>query len=48
MQKVVPVAGEKDAAGLVGEPENCLVGGIVRKAFTQQRDVMAELLQQIA
>ena len=48
MREVVPVAGEKYAASLVGEAENFLVGGIAGKAFTQQRNVVAELLQQIA
>jgi hypothetical protein len=47
MQKIVPVAGEQYAAGLMGKPKHCLVGGIARKGFTQQRDVVAEFLQQV-
>ncbi len=47
MQKVVPVTGQQHAAGLMGKPENRFVGGIARKGFAQQRDVVAELLQQI-
>ena len=31
----------------MGKPENCLVGGIARKGFTQQCNVVTELLQQI-
>ena len=32
----------------MGKPENCLVVRIARKGFTQQRDVVTELLQEIA
>src|SRR5665213_149633 len=47
-QKVIPVAGQEYATSLMGKPENCLVGRIIRKALAQQGDIMAELLQQIA
>ena len=45
IQKVIPVAGQEYATSLMGKPENCLVGRIVRKGPAQQGDVMAELLQ---
>jgi hypothetical protein len=48
MQKVVPVAREEYGASLVGKPENGLIRRIARKCLTQQRDFVAELLQQIA
>jgi hypothetical protein len=32
----------------MGKLENCFVGGIARKGFTQESDVVTELLQQIA
>jgi len=32
----------------MGKLENCLVGGIARRGFTQQRDAVPEMLQQIA
>jgi len=47
MQKVVSVAGEEYATSLVGKPEDGLVGGIARKGFAEQRDVVAELFKQI-
>ncbi|MGD1073342.1 MAG: PIN domain-containing protein, partial [Bryobacteraceae bacterium] len=48
MQKGIPVAGQEYATSLKGKPENCLVGRIARKGPAQQRDIVAELLQQIA
>ena len=48
LQKVVPVAGEEHTTTLVCKPENSLVGGISRKGFPQQCNLVAELLQQIA
>jgi hypothetical protein len=47
MQKVIPVTGEQYAASFVGKPENCLIGGIARKGFTQQCNVVTQLLQQV-
>jgi hypothetical protein len=48
MQKVVPVKGKKYAARLVGKVENCLVGRIARKRFTQPGNIVTGLLQQVA
>jgi hypothetical protein len=48
MQKVVPVAGQEYAATLVGKPKNSVVGGIARQGLTQQGDIVAELLKQLA
>lgn len=48
IQKVVAIASEQDTTSLVSEPENISVGGIARKRFAQQRDLVAELLQNVA
>jgi len=48
MQKIVPVAREEYATSFVGKLENGLVRGVAGKSFPQQRDVVAELLQQVA
>ena len=48
MQKVVPVEGHEYENTPVCEPENGFVGGIARTGFAQQRDIVAELLEQIA
>lgn len=48
MEKVVPVTGQEYATGLMRKTENGLVGGIARKCFTQQGDLVPELFQKIA
>ena len=37
-----------DAAGAIGKLENCLAGGMARKGFTQECDVVTKLIEQIA
>ena len=46
--KIVTITGNQQAASIVGKSENGFVGRIPRKSFAQQRDLVAELLQQIA
>lgn len=48
MEKIVPVAGQQQATAVVGKLEDGLVGGIARKGFTQERDIVTELLKQVA
>ena len=48
MEKIVPVAGQQQATAVVGKLEDGLVGGIARKGFTQERDIVTELLEQVA
>ena len=48
MEKVVPVASQQQATIVVGKLEDGLVGGIPGKGFTQQRDIVTELLEQVA
>ena len=48
MEKVVPVASQYYATTLVGKLEDGFVGGIAGKGFTQERDIVAELLEQVA
>jgi hypothetical protein len=48
MQKIVPVEGQEYATSVMCKSENFLVGGITWKGFSQQRDIVAELFQQIA
>jgi hypothetical protein len=48
IEKVVAVAGQKQATTLVGKLEDGFVGGIAGKGFTQERDIVAELLKQVA
>ncbi|SPF54349.1 hypothetical protein SBA4_6330015 [Candidatus Sulfopaludibacter sp. SbA4] len=48
MEKVVPVASQQHATTLVGKLENGFVGGIAGKGFTQERDLVAEFLEQVA
>ena len=48
MEKIVPVARKEYATSLVCKPENGLVGGIARKGFAQQPDIVTEFPQQIA
>jgi hypothetical protein len=48
IEKVVAVAGQKQAAALAGELEDGFVKGIAGKGFTQERDIAAELLKQVA
>ena len=48
MEKVVPVATQQYAITIVGKQEDGFVGGIAGKGFTQQRDMVAELLEQVA
>ena len=37
-----------DVAGAMGKLENCLAGGMARKGFTQECDVVTKLIEQIA
>ena len=46
-QKIVPVAGQKNAAIRVREFENRLVRRIAGKSFPQKRDIVAKLIEQI-
>ena len=48
MEKVVPVASQQQATTVVGKLEDSLVGGIAGKGFTQERDIVTELLEQVA
>ena len=48
MQEVVPVAGQQYATTLVAKLENGVVGGIARKGFAQERDLVAELFEHLA
>ena len=48
IEKVVAVAGQKQATTLVGKLEDGFIGGIAAKGFTQERDIVAELLKQVA
>jgi hypothetical protein len=47
MEKVAPLASQQNATTLVAELEDCFVGGITGKGFAQERDIVAELLEQI-
>jgi hypothetical protein len=44
MEKVVPVASQQQATTVVGKLEDGLVRGIAGKGFTQERDIVTELL----
>jgi len=48
MEKVVPVASQQQATTVVSKLEDGLVGGIAGKGFTQERDIVTELLEQVA
>jgi hypothetical protein len=48
MEKVVPVASQQQATTVVGKLEDGLVRGIAGKGFTQERDIVTELLEQVA
>lgn len=48
MEKVVPVASQQHATALVGKLEDSFVGGVFRKGFTQDDDIVAELFEQVA
>ena len=48
MEEVVPVASQQQATTVVGKLEDGLIGGIAGKGFTQERDIVTELLEQVA
>jgi hypothetical protein len=48
VEKVIPVASQQKAITLVGELKDSLVGGIAGKGVTQKRDIVTELLEQVA
>jgi hypothetical protein len=47
MEKVVPVASQQQATTVVGKLEDGLIRGIAGKGFTQERDVVTELPEQV-
>jgi hypothetical protein len=48
MEKVVPIASQKHATKPIANLEDIFVGGIAGEGLTQQRDIVPELLEQIA
>src|SRR5207302_9877540 len=48
MEKVVPIASQRQATMIVGKLKDGLVGGIAWKGFTQERDIVTELFEQVA
>jgi hypothetical protein len=47
-RKVVPVASQQHATTLAGKLNDGFVGRIAGKGFTQKRDLVAELQEQVA
>jgi hypothetical protein len=48
MEKVIPVASQQQATTVVSKLEHGFVGGVTGKGFTQERDMVAELFEQVA
>jgi hypothetical protein len=48
IEEVVPVASQQYTIMIVGKLEDGFVGGIAGKGFTQERDIVAELIEQVA
>lgn len=48
MEKVVPIACQQQATTLIGKLQDGFVGGIAGKGFAQERDIVAQLLEQVA
>jgi hypothetical protein len=48
MEKVVPVTGQQHGAIFVSKVEDILVRGVPGKGFTQEHDIVPELIEQVA
>ena len=48
MEKIVPVASQQQGTAVVCKPEDGFIRGITRENLAQERDLVTQLLEQVA